>query len=198
MTLPSRPLKRHTRACRGWGRLPRSACAIIGTCGPETRITATPAGPAALASAAMVSPWEPEASRMAASVPLVTLVTQPFRIQLAIDIPLLGDGQQTVGTPVQYQPGREECEKYGHADRHDLHDALLHRIHDRGHVQLLLQKHDDAEGDRQNVIGVRGRQILDPENEWRLAKLRRFTQHPVQRDKYRHLYQQRPTTGHRV
>ena len=46
----------------------------------------------------------------------------------AVDVPLLGDGQEVVDHPVQYQTGREEEEHDGENQRHDFHHFRLHWV----------------------------------------------------------------------
>ena len=46
----------------------------------------------------------------------------------AVDVPLLGDGQEVVDYPVQNQTGREEEEHDGENQRHDFHHFRLHRV----------------------------------------------------------------------
>ena len=60
-----------------------------------------------------------------------------------VDVPLLCDGQQSVGDPIQNQTRWEERKKYREHDWHDLHDLGLHRISWR-RIQFLLTQHGRA------------------------------------------------------
>src|SRR5688572_26853724 len=87
-------------ARRGSGNCPKTSSAIRGTAGPETRTMPIPPRPGGVAIAAIVS-------RLTSSLGMGRLVA----IEHALDLPLLGDGEDVVDQPVQHQPGREEKEK---------------------------------------------------------------------------------------
>src|SRR5262245_59588342 len=104
-------------ACRGSGTAPRILAAIAGTADPESRTTPMPPRPTGVATAAMVS-------RVTSSLGMGRLVA----IEHALDLPLLGDGEDVVDQPVQHQAGREEEEKDAEHERHDLHHPRLDRV----------------------------------------------------------------------
>src|ERR671913_1842804 len=107
MASPS-PLRNALKvARRGWGSASRMATAMRGTAGPETRTTPIPPRPAGVAIAAMVS-------RVTSSLGMGRLVA----VEHALDLPLLGDGEDVVDQPVQHQPGREEKEEDAEDVRH--------------------------------------------------------------------------------
>src|SRR6188508_3711853 len=87
-------------ARRGSGRRPRISRAMRGTSGPEMRTTPMPPRPAGVAMAAIVS-------RVSSSLGMGRLVA----LEHALDLPLLGDGEDVVDQPVEHQAGREEEEK---------------------------------------------------------------------------------------
>src|SRR5688572_33299196 len=104
-------------ARRGLGNCPRTGSAIRGTAGPETRTAPTPPRPAGVAIAAMVS-------RLTSSLGMGRLVA----VEHALDLPLLGDGEDVVHEPVEHEPRREEKEEDAEDERHDLHHPRLHRV----------------------------------------------------------------------
>src|SRR5512134_2651559 len=116
-------------ACRGSGRRPRMLRAIAGARGPESRTTPMPPRPAGVAIAAMVS-------RVTSSLGMGRLVA----VEHALDLPLLGDGEDVVDQPVEHEAGREEKEEDAEDERHDLHYPSLHRIGRHG-IHPRLQYH---------------------------------------------------------
>src|SRR5690554_495417 len=106
--------------------------------GPETRMIPTPAWPGAVAMAAMVSVTpcmefsasykQPETERGSDEPRLSVKVVGPsgfpgrhLRLDLAGNVPLLGNGQNVVGQPVEYQACREPQEEDRENDRHQFH-----------------------------------------------------------------------------
>ena len=77
---------------------------------------------------------------------------------------------------------KQRCEHH----RHELHHPGLHGIRGRG-IQRLLEEHRRPHQQGKHEVGVNGRQILNPKEEGRLAKLYGFIQHPVQRQENGHL-----------
>src|SRR5687767_1369428 len=93
-------------ATRAAGISPSSLRPISGTPGPDRRTTPIPPRPAGVATAAMVS-------RVSSSLGMGRTVA----IEHALDLPLLGDGEDVVHQPVQHQAGGEEEEKDAENER---------------------------------------------------------------------------------
>src|SRR5574341_1994780 len=110
MASPWAPRNAVCVAWRGSGRRPRTLRAISGTAPPDNRTTPIPPRPTGVATAAIVS-------RVTSSLGMGRLVA----IEHALDLPLLGDGEDVVDEPVEHQAGREEEAKHAEDERHDLH-----------------------------------------------------------------------------
>src|SRR5581483_4311982 len=85
-------LKRENCAPRGAGSRPSRACATRATQGPEMRTMPMPPRPAGVAIAAIVS-------RLTSSLGMGRFVA----IEHALNLPLLGDGEDVVDQPVEHQ-----------------------------------------------------------------------------------------------
>lgn len=87
-----------------------------------------------------------------------------------VDDPLLGDGEQVVGKPVQHQAGREEEEHEAEDQRHDPHHFGLHGVRRYG-VERYLQQGAERHQYGQHEQGVRDGEIFDPQNPRGVAHL---------------------------
>ena len=72
--------------------------------------------------------------------------------------PLLGDGQDIVHQPVQYQSRGKIEEQKGEDHGHEHHDLGLHGIA-HGRRETLLQEHGRAHDERRDVVRVLGRKV---------------------------------------
>src|SRR6185369_14573656 len=163
-------------ACLAAGSRPSTAAAMRGTAGPETLTMPMPPRPAGVATAATVSRSSPLA------------MGRFVAVEHPLDLPLLCDGKDVVDQPVQHQSRGEEKEEDAEDERHELHHLRLHRVR-RNRIHLGLQDHGDGHQDRQHVVRIERRQVLDPENKRRVPQLDCRQQHPVQRDEHRNLHQ---------
>ena len=133
-----------------------------------------------------------------------------------VEQPLLGDGQDVVGDPVELEAGGEARHDHHQHPGHQREHLLLDRVGGR-RVQPHLQPHGDAEQDRQHADGEHRRrlegqeaeqvdrgerigrgEVADPEHERLVAHLHREQQHLVERVEDRDLEQDRQAAGHRV
>src|SRR5690606_8278243 len=105
---PSAARKRAKWAWRGLGSAPSKARAIRPAAGPEARTMPTPPWPGGVATAQMVS------SHPVIGTPSGLGLFAP--LDAAGDQPLLANGKDVVGHPVQHQASREEHEEYGEDD----------------------------------------------------------------------------------
>src|SRR5688572_3012954 len=118
-SIASPPASRNTacKAVRGLGARPTTFFAMASAREPDTRNTPMPPRPAGVATAAIVS-------RVSSSLGMGRLVA----IEHALDLPLLGDGENVVDEPVEHKARGKEEEEDAEDERHDLHHARLHRI----------------------------------------------------------------------
>src|SRR5206468_3254740 len=100
---------------------------------------------------------------------------------------------------IEVQAARDIEEHQGEDRGHHHHHLCLGRIgagSHRGH--RLRDEHGDSHDDRQHVVGVLCREVLDPSDEGGLPELDRRRQQLVKREQQRHLQQQRQTPAERV
>src|ERR1700704_1453151 len=121
--------------------------------GREIRTIPIPPRPAGVATAAMVS-------RATSSLGMGRLVA----IEHALYLPLLEDGEDVVYQPVEHQAcGEEEKEK----TEYERHDLGLYRV-GRHRIHPGLQHHGYGHQDRQHIVRIERRQVLDPEDKRRV------------------------------
>src|SRR5574343_1420380 len=148
MTEPSASRNGVKVATHGWANwadwlLPVSASIQDANPEPDKRTMPTQPRPGAVAMAAMGGVF-------------MLAVAVLGGVDLAVDGPLLRDGQDVVHRPVEHQARREEEEHDAKAERHDPHDLGLDGVW-RGRVQLYLQQHGGHHDGGQNVerVGLR-------------------------------------------
>src|SRR5690606_38988026 len=109
-----------------------------------------------------------------------------FLVEFMHDVALLRDRYRIVHAPVQHQPRGEEEHHSPKHQRHDHHDACLHRI-GRRRVELDLQEHRTHHDGRQDEPAVGCCKVCNPEDPGRATHLYATQQHPVQCNKDRYL-----------
>ncbi len=95
---------------------------------------------------------------------------QATLLQTTVNQLLLNYGDQVADDIVNHQTGWEPQEEHREDDRHKGHDLLLHRVGHGGRRHLLDEEHRRAHDDRQDVVRVLRRQVVDPQNEWRMTQ----------------------------
>src|SRR5215212_648900 len=129
---------------------------------------------------------------------------------VVIDHEVLAKGHQVRGDPVHEQAGREVEEKQGKADGKQSHKPALLRVDVFGR-DLRRSQHRDGRDNRQEVCGIGGRKVLEPQDaalveagvlrghrsasEAVTAELADNVEHA---DKYGHLDQDREATAERI
>src|SRR2546423_12800875 len=177
---------RQKLAWRASGTRASTLLAICGTAAPDTRTTPMPPCPAPVAIAAMVS-------RLISPLDMGRLVA----IEHALNLPLLEDREDVVDQPVKHQTGGEEEKKDAEDEGHELHHLCLHRIGRHG-VYARLQHHGAGHQNRQNVIGIERREVMDPQHERGVPKFDRGEQDPVKRNEHRNLHEDREAAAERI
>ena len=110
---------------------------------------------------------------------------------------LLGNTEDVVHEPVNYEPGRKAQEHEGEYDRHHHHHLCLLRVH-CGRRHLLLEYHCGPHDNRQYVIRVLYRKVRYPENERRTPEFNRIQENIIECDEYGYLEEHRQTSADRV
>ena len=110
-------------------------------------------------------------------------------IEHALDLPCWRMERMLLTSQYSTSPAgkkKKRCEYVGHV----LLTLCLHRI-GRHRIQLCLDHHGEGHQDRQHVIRFQRATVLDPQDERRVTPAQSPPEHPIQRDEYRDLHQDR-------